>query len=202
MSISVLVGLVLTVGPLIWLFAKRFVIGRTWLIWPIVLSFFGAVFTGYEWYWQSFEDRLNSATAQIRDNSGSIVCERWTNKLWGPGNLGHVVFQEDQPEDVAFITSSVCSDARKFVADPTPNNMEGIVAVHRIAHNAAHLSGEQREARAECRAIDNDEGMMIVLGATSADAEKARNRYLKESYPNLPEDYLWERCTTWVTPGG
>jgi hypothetical protein len=106
------------------------------------------------------------------------------------GHVGHVWFDADgTPARLAFLSSGTCDKVKSWRDHPGAASIKEIVAVHTVAHEAAHLAGQRNEAEAECTALTHDVLVMQRLGATPQEARADVVRYLAEVYPRLPDEY-------------
>jgi hypothetical protein len=71
---------------------------------------------------------------------------------------------------------------------------EEMIAVHVLTHESMHMSGVRSEAESECRAMQRDARMAILLGATRLDARSLASWYWKEVYPRMSPAYRSEDC--------
>lgn len=194
----IIVGCVIVGVCLYWVVLRRFVIGRQqWVIWPILVAIVVGVFTANEYRWYRFETKLAHAVKPIAgDRDITIGCERlFRNFFSSQGYSGHVMFDGNgNPAAEAFLSSSTCSNIKKFMKDPKTFELDQIEAVHTLSHEAAHLAGLRNESSAECLALNNDPLVMRELGATVEHGEKLRGLYMKLVYPQLPTEYNSPRC--------
>jgi hypothetical protein len=174
------------------LLAKRYVLRGGWLIWPVLLIVPTLVFSVNEARWHRFESDLASAAQPVlAGRDAGFACERLMRNFWSStGHVGHVWFDADgTPAHDAFLASSTCAKVRSWRDHPGSADLDEIVAVHTVTHEAAHLAGQRSEAQAECIAVTHDAQVMQRLGATAEQARADVVRYLTGVYPRLPDDY-------------
>ncbi len=185
-------GIALALGIVGWLVLARVRPRGEWRIGPVLLLVPALIFVGNELRWQAFEAKLADAARPVLGNTqAGFGCERLTRHFFSSsGHVGHVWFDENgTPADEAFLSMQTCAGIREWMRGDGRQDERTIVAVHTLAHEAAHLTGIRDEARAECLAMRNDEEVMTRLGATSADAAAAAQQYRVEVYPRLPAEY-------------
>jgi hypothetical protein len=191
----------LVLGPavagacLAWLLAKRYLLRGGWLIWPVLVIVPALLFSVNEARWHRFESGLASAAQPVlAGRDAGFACERLTRSFWSStGHVGHVWFDPDgTPAHDAFLSSGTCSKVTSWRDHPGRASLEEIVAVHTVAHEAAHLLGQRSEAQAECTALTHDAQVMQRLGASPDQARADLVRYLAQVYPRLPDEYRGE----------
>lgn len=185
-------GLVAASLCLLWLLGKRYVLREGWLIWPVLVIVPALVFSVNELRWLRFESTLASAAQPVlAGREAGFACERLMRNFWSSqGRVGHVWFDADgTPAPDAFLSWDTCDRVKSWRDDPGSASIEEIVAVHTVAHEAAHLTGERNEAQAECTAITYDAQVMERLGASQEEARAAAARYVALVYPRMPEEY-------------
>jgi hypothetical protein len=200
--VRVVLGLVVVLACLSWWLAKRFVLRGGWTIWPVLVMVPALVFTVNEYRWQHFESTLaRAAQPVLGGRDAGFGCERLMRNFWSSqAHAGHVWFSADgTPAKEAFLSMDTCSDIKSWRKHPGSATLEEIVAVHTVAHEAAHLAGERDEAKAECLALAHDTQVMQRLGATPQQAELDVERYVADIYPRLPDEYRGD-CTALVAP--
>ena len=188
-------GLLLSAFCLSWLLARRYLLGRGWAIWPVVVLVPALLFTANETRWQRFESGLaDAAQPVLAGRDSGFACERLMRNFWSStGHVGHVWFDANgTPALDAFLSSGTCSAVKAWREDPGGASLDEIVAVHTVAHEAAHLAGQRSEAQAECTAVTHDAEVMQRLGASPDQARAAVVRYVTQVYPRLPDEYRGE----------
>jgi hypothetical protein len=85
----------------------------------------------------------------------------------------------------ACVEQNVRCDARIF-AD--------VQAVHVLAHESAHLGGQESEAFAECQALHTTAYVATRLGSDRAQAQAVAQFVYAHLYPNLPTEYQSAGC--------
>lgn len=185
-------GLAVAYACAMWLLAKRYLLGGGWTIWPVLVIVPALLFTANEWRWRRFETSLvNAAQPVLAGRDAGFACERLMRNFWSSqGHVGHVWFDADgTPAHDAFLSSGTCDKVKSWRDHPGSASVEEIVAVHTVAHEAAHLTGQRNEADAECTALTHDAEVMQRLGATPEQAQQDVVRYLTVVYPRLPDEY-------------
>ena len=198
-------GLLLSAFCLSWLLARRYLLARGWAIWPALVILPALLFSANELRWHRFEAQLASAAQPVLGHRDSgFACERLMRNFWSStGHVGHVWFDADgTPARDAFLSSGTCAKVKAWRAHPGRSRLDEIVAVHTVAHEAAHLAGQRDEAAAECTAVTHDAQVMERLGASPDQARAAVVRYVTQVYPRLPDEYRGEcPAVTAVTAG-
>jgi hypothetical protein len=185
-------GLVVVYLCLGWLLVRRYLLRRGWAIWPVLVVVPAVLFTANEVRWHRFESTLVSAAQPVLGGrDAGFACERLMRNFWSSqGHVGHVWFDADGvPAHDAFLSSSTCAKVKSWRDHPGTASLDEIVAVHTVAHEAAHLTGQRGEAQAECTAITHDAEVMERLGATPEEARADVVRYVAQVYPRLPDEY-------------
>ena len=185
-------GLAVAASCLVWWLAKRYLMGAGWTIWPVLVIVPALLFSANEARWHSFESQLaDAAQPVLAGRHAGFGCERLMRNFWSSqGHVGHVWFDaQGRPAHDAFLSSDTCAKVKSWREHPGTASIEEIVAVHTVAHEAAHLAGQRNEADAECTALVHGGEVMQRLGATPEQAQRDAVRYLVEVYPRLPNDY-------------
>jgi hypothetical protein len=158
------------------------------------------------------ERRLSVAAGRLVGTDVSVHCqtfgETWTDL---GSELGYVRFDADGiPEKKTLIKLQPCRDLADWlqVADkarkagsahpPASGNLDQVIAVHVLTHEAMHMSGVTDEAVAECEAMQRDVRLARSLGATQDGARSMARHYWLEVYPRMPDEYRSGECR----PGG
>jgi hypothetical protein len=137
------------------------------------------------------------ATALVAHVSGArgadADCQRFTPELVDLSVTSGFVFSDSQ--NVAHLRRTVCNDLFTWLLSskgaPTDSQVR---AVHITVHEAMHVRGELNEARAECFAMQLDADAAWFLGATRAQATVLAQRYYRDVYPRMPEEYVSGEC--------
>lgn len=185
-------GLVVAAICLAWWLAKRYLLSSGWTVWPVLVVVPSLLFSANEARWHSFESQLaDAAQPVLAGRDAGFACERLMRNFWSSeGHVGHVWFDaEGAPAHDAFLSSGTCASVKSWREHPGAASIDEIVAVHTVAHEAAHLAGQRGEAQAECTAVTHDSEVMQRLGATAAQAQADVVRYLAQVYPRLPDEY-------------
>jgi hypothetical protein len=79
---------------------------------------------------------------------------------------------------------------------PCPQSIfDDVQAAHTLAHESAHLAGQQSEAGAECQALHTTAYVAQRLGADGAHAYATSLYAYRHIYPRLPELYQEAGCS-------
>jgi hypothetical protein len=70
-----------------------------------------------------------------------------------------------------------------------------VQAVHVLAHESAHLGGQESEAMAECQALRTTAYVATRLGSDPIQAAAVALFVYRHLYPNLPTEYQAAGCT-------
>ena len=70
-----------------------------------------------------------------------------------------------------------------------------VQAVHVLAHESAHLGGQESEALAECQALHTTAYVATRLGSARAEAAAVAQFVYLHLYPNLPAAYQASGCS-------
>lgn len=185
--------LLVTLAAVGWLVWARYRRDGDWRIGPALLAVLAALVTVNEARWVVFENALADAARPVLGaTDASFGCERLTrNFLSSTGHAGHVWFDADgTPADTAFLSMDTCAGLKAWRKNPAAADLRTIIAVHTLAHEAAHLTGIRPEAQAECTALTADREVMQRLGATPDQAQHAFDRYLSEVRPRMDGEYV------------
>lgn len=188
--------LVACAGCLLWL-GWRHVTGRRA---PVLLALVAAslvVNGALEWRWLVDQGRLSEVTREVAGRDDVHVrCQRMGAAMfYARAYDGFVEYAADGslPRE-SFLTWETCRDLHGWVGSGRAPTRDEVVAVHVLAHEAMHLTGETDEARTECRALQRDAAVARLLGATPAQAEALATRYWTEVYPQVPPAYRSSEC--------
>jgi hypothetical protein len=69
-----------------------------------------------------------------------------------------------------------------------------VQAVHVLAHESAHLGGQESEALAECQALRTTAYVAARLGSDPVQAAAVAQFVYRHLYPNLPDEYRSAGC--------
>ncbi|MCL2466990.1 MAG: hypothetical protein FWF02_03415 [Micrococcales bacterium] len=129
-----------------------------------------------------------SATRLVSgDPKAKAVCERWTANLVNTTRYaGWVTWGSN----VAQLRASTCADLGSWLrSDHRHPTLGQVDALHVVAHEAVHVSGEHSEAKTECLAMEWDARVAEHLGASPQVAEQMAQTYRHEVYPHMPPEY-------------
>lgn len=166
------------------------------VIWSLVFVFLSWQ-TWLEYTWQHNEKLYIKAIAPITGPGKDVHCQRILSTfLFAGTEAGHVMYNADGTiSRQALLTYRTCHDLGAFMASSKKNPTLGqIAAVHVLTHEAEHLAGIKIEAAAECKAMQDDYGVALRLGASSLVAKGIQLRYAREIYPQMPDDYRSRDC--------
>jgi hypothetical protein len=107
------------------------------------------------------------------------------------------------PSDHTDLKRNVCAALARYQADrvspafacvtqnvPCSNRIfADVQAVHVLAHESAHLGGQESESAAECQALHTTAYVATRLGSDPAQAAAVAQFVYRHLYPNLPEAY-------------
>jgi len=126
------------------------------------------------------------------------------------GEAGTVRFDASgRPADRTDLMHGVCTALGRFKDDvrspafacvlhdaPCPGRIfDDVQAVHTLAHESAHLAGQESEAWAECRALQTTAYVAGRLGATDVEGGAVAQYAYRHLYPNLPQEYQAAGCS-------
>jgi hypothetical protein len=114
-----------------------------------------------------------------------------------------------RPADVTNLAHDACSALARFHGDVRspafdcvlqdarcPEGIfEDVQAVHALAHESAHLGGQESEAWAECKALQTTAYVAQRLGADVPRANATALYAYRHLYPNLPAEYQAAGCS-------
>jgi hypothetical protein len=149
-----------------------------------------------EFKWRYQQQVYAIAVEPIVGEPVDINCLGFGEQFFYPGGeLGHVRYGEDGPEKAAMLVRDLCRDLSAWMAsDKIDPPLDQVVAVHVLAHEAFHMAGDTNEASTECRALQVDEELARVLGATPEQARALQVRYWTEVYPRMNPAYQSKEC--------
>ena len=149
--------------------------------------------------WRTMEGRYTAATRELLDRpDAEVVCERLSAAMFNVRNrAGYVRWTEDGSKPKrANLTWDTCRDVRAWErSGQTAEDLDRVIAVHVLTHEAMHLAGHYGEAEAECLAMQHDSEMAQLLGATPENAEALARSFWVNVYPRMPGDYVSAGCT-------
>lgn len=147
------------------------------------------------------ERRLTAVASSLVGEKVTVHCQTAGQQFVDAGaELGYVRYRADGvPEHSTLIKRDPCLDLRSYLSstkdEPSRNE---VVAVHVLSHEARHMAGVTAEAVAECQAMQRDAETARLLGADERQAVVLAERYWREVYPRMPDDYRSPGCR----PGG
>ncbi|MBW3595095.1 MAG: hypothetical protein KY391_05905 [Actinobacteria bacterium] len=142
------------------------------------------------------EEQLASAASEVVGAPVEVHCQAFGEAFVDVGQeLGYVRFGPDGvPERKTLIKRQQCRDLASYVRNPDEITREHVVAVHTLTHEAIHMSGVSNEAETECLAVQHNEQMARLLGASPEDARRLAVYYWEQVYPRMPESYRSDDC--------
>jgi hypothetical protein len=147
---------------------------------------------------RQMESRYTAATKELLDRKDTyIVCERMSGAMLNVWNrAGYVEWTQDGSKpDRADLTWDTCRYLRGWErSGMTAADLDHVMAVHVLTHEAMHLNGHYNEADAECMAMQRDSEMAQLLGATPEQADALAKVYWTTVYPRMRADYITSEC--------
>jgi hypothetical protein len=143
------------------------------------------------------ERRLTGAASAVAGAKVSVHCQTVGEASVDLGpELGYVKFGADGvPEHHTLIKWKPCRELAGWLGSDRRDPSRGeMVAVHVLTHESMHMAGTTDEAVTECRAMQRDALMARTLGADPAAARALAERYWREFYPSMPENYRTSGC--------
>lgn len=166
-----------------------------------VLGVLAAVAGFFAWRTWALERDLTEAIRELTGNREiDVECQGVFRELRLDDNLGEVAFDGNGGlETTARLRGSVCSQLRSWMSSDKSNpTRDQVIAVHVLSHEAVHAIGVTDEARTECLAMQFDERLALLLGASGPQARALADRYWREVFPRMPPAYRGVECV----PGG
>ena len=143
------------------------------------------------------EHRLAGAASTIVGSSVDVHCQTAGETFTDAGaDLGYVAFGPDGvPAKSTTIKWAQCRALSSYVRSGGLNpSRDEMIAVHVLTHESMHMSGVRSEAESECRAMQRDARMALLLGAARSDARYLASWYWKKIYPRMSPAYRSEDC--------
>ena len=190
-------ALVLGVGLLGYL-AYRHLTGRRApvLIGMLVVLLAVGGFTEYRW--RAGEHRYTTATQELLHRADTHVeCESMSHAMVNVWNrAGWVAWTPDgsRPRRADLVWGTCRALGKWERSGKTATDLDQVIAVHVLTHEAMHLAGHYGEAEAECFAMQNDSAMAQLLGATRTNADALAVSYWTNVYPRMRSDYVTGDC--------
>ena len=196
-----LIMLVLLGLFIVWVFWQPFRTAGGWSkTRVVVLVILLAIFAQQGWMeykWQKQERVMADSVSLITGGNATVHCQRMNEAFfYANANLGHVRYDSNGvPEKTTMITWETCRDFRDWWdSDKTNPTDKEIIAVHILAHEAVHMSGETGEAITECYALQLMPDIAEEFGATPAEADEMSAWYIQNVYPSLYAPYKSTEC--------
>lgn len=147
--------------------------------------------------WLYGQSKGSEIIAAVSDNEdGYLECQRLSKTLLDVRNgarAGEVSW--DRPER-ALLRYQDCRNLISWLADPRDRELTAEVgfAIHVLAHEAIHVSGERNEAVTECTAMQKAPEAMALLGVDEGEMKNYMSFYYANIYPNQQKAYVSEDC--------
>lgn len=160
--------------------------GTVALVWWTVLA---ATAGAVEIEHQIVQSLATSVTRTVSGRPDAVaVCARRTPDLLDLSGAAGMV-RWDAPH-VSRLRADTCSDLASWIfSDHRHPTLAQVVALHVVAHEAVHVSGERSESAAECVAMSWDARVARRLGAGQDVADAMARTYRHEVYPRMPDEY-------------
>jgi hypothetical protein len=146
------------------------------------------------------ERRLGKIASSLAGKHVSVHCQDGAEAFVDAGSeYGWVAFDANGiPEPRTLIKREQCKLLKSYDKHPSSPSWDEMVAVHVLTHEAMHMRGERSEQVAECQALQRDALTAQGFGATPQEGMALAQRYWKQVYPRMPDDYITGSCS----PGG
>jgi hypothetical protein len=123
---------------------------------------------------------------------------------------GSVQFDaEGRPSSTTDLKRNVCAALARYSGDMTTpafacveqnvpcsdRVFADVQAVHVLAHESAHLGGQESEALGECQALRTTAYVATRLGSDRAQSAAVAQYVYLHLYPNLPDEYRSAGCS-------
>jgi hypothetical protein len=132
-----------------------------------------------------------SATVDVSAEAGSVDFDAQGR----PSSDTHL--KRDVCAALARYSDDAATPAFACVEQNTPCSRRvfaDVQAVHVLAHESAHLGGQQSEALAECETLRTTSYVALRLGSSPAQAAAVAQYVYTHLYPNLPDEYRSANC--------
>jgi hypothetical protein len=186
-------------GTAFTVYAIRRVTGRGRHTVALVVSGLLAAVPGwFAWQTHVLEERLTSAVRSLTGiDDVEVDCQGFLREFRLDRNLGEVAYgQGGTPSKTAGLRDAVCDHLADWLdSDRDEPSIEEITALHVLTHEAVHLMGVSDERAAECRAMQRDAAMAVLLGASPEQGQALASRYAAEVYPRMPNGYTSPGCS-------
>jgi hypothetical protein len=198
LGIATLVGAVLV--AIRWFFTRIDALGRVapfpWLGVSLLIVL-AAGLLAPSLFRARLEIRLETAVGRLIGGTVEVECQSFGQAFVDTGaEFGFVPFGPDGvPERRTLIKRKQCADISDYIrSDKVQPDLDHVVAVHTLTHEAIHMSGVTNEAETECIALQRDAEMARLLGAPAEGARALSVRYWESIYPRMPDPYASEDC--------
>jgi hypothetical protein len=157
------------------------------------------------------QHELGSVATQLAGRRVHVHCQGFAGALVDvTAEAGTVQFDENgKPADVTNLKRPICDALRRFrhdvkssaygcvlaQADCPKSIFEDVLAVHTLAHESWHLSGNTTESLTECHALQTTAFAASLFGADPQAAQATATYALLRLYPHLPDEYRDPDCT-------
>ncbi len=157
-----------------------------------------AAASGFFWWrGRALESELTTAVRALTGDAAiHVECQGFWREFRLDNNLGEVAFDgAGGLSKKAELRGSVCSELRGWLGSDKSNpSRDQLIAVHVLSHEAMHALGTADEARTECLAMQFDERLALLLGASPDQARELADRYWREVFPRMPNQYRGVEC--------
>ncbi len=147
-----------------------------------------------------FEQRLARVASILAGARVEVHCQT-LGQAWTDAHteLGYVpISAGGRPQRRTVIAWKACADIGAWTRTHAASDLDQVIALHVLSHEAMHMAGTVAEAVAECAAVQRDALTARELGASREQALAVARRYWREVYPLMPTDYRSTDCV----PGG
>ena len=120
----------------------------------------GLLLGWFEYENHAADARLSRAASALAGRPVHVSCQRLLATLLdASANRGEVEFDaRGKPGDETLLKYETCQALYDYLgSDKHAPDLDQVIAVHILAHEAAHLAGERSEALAECQSVQSDE---------------------------------------------
>lgn len=143
----------------------------------------------------TFENIASKAAVAVSHNPKSYLhCERVSEGFFNV-NV-HIGYVSSAEPDKAVLNYNSCKSLFTYIQGNKDNpSAEEISAVHTLAHEAWHTTGEYNEAVTECASIQLTSLTAQKLGATQAQGDALTQQYWETVYTRMPAAYTSTECS-------
>lgn len=157
-----------------------------------------AVVSGwFAWQAAEFERELAEVVVALSGrHDAKVDCQGFMREFRLDNNLGEVAYDgKGGTSNTAQLRGAVCDAIADWQDDGHgAHDLDQVIAVHVLTHEAYHVVGLTSEGRAECYAMQSDARVAEMLGATPQQARALSERYWNEVFPRMPGQYRAIEC--------